>query len=323
MEKTLDSLASDVTNTLVIQTKGFVMARTNSPLLRGYGFLTLALAGAAVLATGRPDAETLATVIGWGVPDLVARVAMYAVPMTALVAALGLGREIARGRSPSVRWAIYGVAGAVAGFVMGLCLDLFAGVPDAVALVVGPLGEAGLIEMMLWIFATLCLVMGLMMAVMAVVGRPAMQALQIEDVDPECLDVRRSERAVFGWSAFGMATLGLACAALSFARLAPEGAQLTIVSAALVLGVLSAIASVLLWRGFDEMQRRQVINGYAVSAIVVTLGAFAWAGLEVLGAAPALNAAGVFLALTVLQFGAVSYTTSKIMGSGSVFGHPA
>ncbi|MBC7769723.1 MAG: hypothetical protein H7124_13160 [Phycisphaerales bacterium] len=290
---------------------------------RGYGLLTLGLLGALVAATGRPDEETLSTVIAWGVPETIAQAGMYVLPVVAIMLTILIGRLIGRGRSTGIRWSIYALCGAIAGFFFGLCLELFAGVPDLVVLAAGPLAEPTTIDVLLWVLTGFSIFTGVMIGVIAMFGRPAVTALQVEETDPECLEVRRAERWMFGWSAIGMLTLGLASGALVVARLAAEDARVGAVAVAMIAGVVSAIASYVLWRRFDEMQRRHVVDGYAVSAVIVTLGAFVWAGLEALNMAPALDSAGVFLALIFVQLVATTYVTSAVMGQMSMLGKPA
>lgn len=291
---------------------------------RGYGALTIAIAAALFAATGRPDVETLAAVTAWGLPAQIAYAAMYVVPVAGIVAAILIGRLLGRGRSSIVRWSIYAFCGGVGGFILGLCLDLFVGVPDFVALATGPLAEPTLLDTLLWSFAGLCVALGAMVGVIALFGRSGMSALQVEEIsDPECMDVHRRERPVFGWSALGMATLGIGCGALAIARQASEDARLLPVAVALIACVLSAWASYVLWRGFDEMQRRHVVDGYAASAIVATLGSFLWALAQALGLLPAIDATGVFLTLCVVQIVVTSYVTASTVGQTSMLGKPA
>lgn len=303
------------------------MPQSAGPVARprnGYGLITLAIVGALVAATGTPDAETFASLIDVGVPETIARTGMYVVPVLFIVLALALGRALGRGRSPVIRWSLYAGFGAIAGFVLGLCLEVFAGVPNIIAALTGPLAEATLLDTFLWILGVLCFLMGVMVGVIAIFGQPAVSALQVEEVsDHECLEVRRAERGVFGWSGFGMLTLGLACCALAVTRQADEAVRLAPMVIAIGSGVVSVFANYVLWRGFDEMQRRHVVDGYASSAIVVTLGAFVWAALEALGYAEPLSATGVFLALTFVQLIAVSYVTTSVMGQLNMFGKPA
>lgn len=298
-------------------------ANDASPKVQGNGVITLAVVGALLAATGAPAAETLADVVAWGVPEPIARAALYLVPVIAIVAAVLLGRVIGKGRSRGVRWILYAVLGAFAGFLLGVCLDLFAGLPGLLAMAVGPLAEPDGIGIVIWAIGGLCIALGVMVGAIGLVGQPAVSALQVEETDPECVEVHKNERGVFALSGFGMATLGIACAALAVSRQAGETERLLPVLVAFLAAVLSMGANYALWRGFDEMQRRHVVNGYSTSAIVVTLGAFAWAGLEALGLAQPVDAAGVFAAMIIVQLVATSWVTSSVMGQTGMFGKPA
>jgi len=289
----------------------------------GYGALTIGVLAALAAATGRPDQEALAALTGLGLPQGLAVAAMYVAPVAIIVLAVLIGRALARGRPAAVRWVIFAGFGAAAGFVLGLCLDLFAGLPDLASRAFGPLSEPTLLDVSLWIMAGFSLVCGFGVAAIALLGPPAMTALQVEEADPECLEVRRTERAVFAWSALGMLTLGASSAGLAIARQAAEDARLIPVVIAGVAALISALANYRLWAGFDEMQRRHVVEGYAASAVVATLGAFVWAMAEALGYVPGLDATGVFLALLFVQLVATSYVTTSVMGQMSLVGKPA
>lgn len=301
------------------------MARTASaaPRARGHGVITLAILGALLAATGTPDVETLQSVTDAGIPEQIARIGMYVLPVVAVVLAMVIGQALGKGRSINVRWLIYGVLGAFAGFFLGLCLDLFAAVPGLIALVSGPLAEPGIIEIILWSLGALCIAMGVMVGLIGLFGRPAVAAFQIEEADPECAEVRKSERSIFTLSGFAMVTLGIACCALAVARQAEEAQRVLPVAIAFVSALLSVWPNYTLWRRFDEMQRRHVVDGYAVSAIVVTLGGFVWAGVQAIGQAPPIDAAGVFVTLIFVQIVATSWVTSSVMGTTTLFGKPA
>lgn len=302
------------------------MARTVSadaaPKVQGRGVLTLAIVGALVVATGTPDVESLAMLTGWGVPETVARVSMYVAPVLGIVLAMVIGRAVGRGRSMGVRWILYALLGGFAGFFTGFCLDLFAGVPDIIAMLSGPLAEPEAIEIILWSLGALCIALGLMVGLIGVFGQPAVNALQVEEMDPECIEVRKSERGVFALSGIGLMASGLTCCALAVARQAAEPERLGPVIVAFAAGVVAIVLNYVLWRGFDEMQRRHVIDGFAASAVVVTLGVFVWAGLEAVGLVFSVDAAGVYVSLTVVQLIATSYVTSSVMGQMGAFGKP-
>lgn len=299
------------------------MAEAKSNRTGGYGVITLGVLSALMVATGRPEPDTLATVVGWGVPGGIATAAMYVVPVALIVGALLLGRVIGRGRSVTLRWTVYALLGMVAGFVLGLCLEVFAGAPDIIASVTGPLSEPTILDIFLWVLAVFCGFSGAMVGLIGVFGRSAVVAVQVEEADADCVEPMRSERGMFAWSGFGMLTLAMACASLAIARQADEAARMAPIAIAVITAIASIVANYVLWRSFDEMQRRHVVEGYAASAIVATLGAFAWALVEAAGLAPELDATGVFLALMFVQLVVVTYVTSTAMGQTSMLGKPA
>ncbi len=295
-----------------------------APRQNTYGVVTLGLLAAAMVATGAPDAETAAWVAERGVPTALAVPAMYVIPIAAIVAALLLARALGRGRPFWLRWTLYGVLGAAGGFVMGLCLELFAGVPGLITALIGPMAEATMLDMCLWVIGTMCIVLGLMIGGIALFGRNAVAALQVEETtEIDFEDLRRAERRVFAWSSAGMLALGVACCALAVMRQAEASALIGPLVVAIAAAGLSVVASYVLWRGFDEMQRRHVVDGYSVSAIVLTVGSFVWALFEPLGYAPPLSATGVFLALIFVQLLATSYVTSAAVGQINAAGKPA
>lgn len=303
------------------------MARTANadpaPKVQGRGVLILAIVGALVVATGAPDVETLTMLVGWGVPSAIARAGLYVAPVLGIVVAMLIGRAIGKGRSMGVRWALYAALGGFAGFFMGFCLDLLVAVPDMIAMLSGPLAEPEFIEIILWSIGALCIALGVMVGGIGLFGQPAVNALQVEEMDPELIEVRKSERGVFRLSGLGLVASGLTCCALAVARQAAEPERLGPVAVAFAAGVVAIVLNYVLWRGFDEMQHRHVVDGFATSAVVVTFGVFVWAGLEALGLVPSVDAAGIYVALTFVQLVATSVVTSSVMGQMSGIGKPA
>lgn len=291
---------------------------------RGYGFITLIVLFGALIATGRPSDKTVETVIAWGMPEGFAPTAMYVLPLIAMILALSVGVFLMRGlRKGLLRYLGFAALGAVSGMALGFCLDLFVGVGDWLNASVGPLQEAEPVEIGLFTLGGFVLYLGLMTGAFALFGRAAVVAMQVDDVDPDCVEVMRSERRMFALSAIASLPLGLACIALGVARLAPDELRAAPVIIALVAGLISAVANYMLWRQMDEMQRRNVVEGYAVSAIVATLGAFVWSALAALGQAPAMDAAAVFLLIVAVQLVAALVITITAAGNASLFGKPA
>ena len=280
------------------------------------GVLTTGLIAVALSATGQPVEKQLARLAELGVPDLAGRAALHAVPVILIVVAVMLGRALGRGRSKLVRFVIYALAGAVAGFFTAYCLDLLAGIPATIEALNGPLEEPDAIETALWAFGGIGISMGIMVAVIAAFGPRGAYAMNFEeDCDPETLDIRKTERANFGLSSVGLAALGVASIALAIARQSGDGATLGPSIVALVAGAVTILLNILLWSRLDELQRRQVIDAYAVSAILLTLLAFGWAVAETLGLAPSFDASAIFVSIAVTQLVAGFVVTAALAGN--------
>jgi hypothetical protein len=292
-------------------------ARAPTKPVQGNGLATMTIIAALLSATGRPFHKTVTLLGHWGVSPDIAGWILHIAPVLLILAAITAGRALGRGRSQGVRWMILGGFSAVAGALLAFCLDLFAGVPDIAARFVGPLSEASRLDELLWLLGGLGLAYGLLYGAIGVFGRPAITALQVEPADPECVDIRRAERSMFVWTAWASITLGIACIALAISRQAAPDARLAPAIVSVLALVLSTAANYRLWASFDEFQRQQVIVGYAISAIALTFGAFVWALAETLGIAPALDAAGVFLMLILVQTIAVVYVGAMAMGKFS------
>lgn len=301
------------------------MSSTASRTLpKSRGLLTTGVIAVLLSATGQPVENALAQLVALGAPDLAARAVLHAVPVVLIVSAVILGRALGKGRSKLIRFAVYAIAGAVAGFFTAYCLDLLVGVPAAIEALNGPLEEPDAIETALWAFGGIGISMGVMVAVIAAFGPPGAYAMNLDDdCDPETLDVRKAERANFALSSVGLAALGVSSIALAIARQSGDGAALGPGIVALVAGTVTILLNVLLWSRLDELQRRQVIDAYAVSAVVLTLVAFGWAVAETLGLAPSLDASAIFVAISVTQLVACFIVTSALAGNARTKRRPA
>jgi hypothetical protein len=287
----------------------------NSPR-RSAGVITIGIAAVLLSATGQPTPKVLARLAEWGVPDLAARIAVHALPVVLIVSAVLLGQALGKGRSKTTRWIIYALLGGVAGFFTGYCMDLLVGVPATIEALNGPLAEPSVIDIGLWTLGGMAIAMGLMVAAIAAFGPPAAYAINIEpDIDPEAMDIRKPERAVFGLSSAGVVTLGLACIALAIARQSGEGATLGPSIVALVAGAACIFINILVWNQLDELQRRQVINAYAVSAVMFTAAAFVWSVADVQGLVAPLDAAAAFVAICLVQMVTASIITATSAGN--------
>jgi len=288
----------------------------SKPSRRAAGVLTIAVGAALLSATGQPTPKVLARLAELGVPDLAARLAVHALPVVLIVSAVLLGTALGKGRSKMVRWIIYALLGGVAGFFTGYCMDLLVGVPVAIEALNGPLAEPSAVDIGLWTLGAISIFTGLMVAALAAFGPPAAYAINLEpDCDPEAMDIRKAERAIYGLSSAGLVTMGVASVALAIAQQSGDATTLGPSIIALIAGAASAFISIVLWNQMDELQRRQVVNAYAVSALIVTAGAFVWSIAEVQGLAPAFSAAAAFVTISFAQMVAASIITATAAGN--------
>lgn len=291
--------------------------------LRPLGIVVLGAALAAVSATGRPEPESVALLTGWGLPDLAAPLAIYALPPALGVAALLAGRAVTRRMSPTWKWLVYALLGMMVGMVTAWHMELFAGAPGLIEAMNGPLAEAETIEILLWGLGAIYVMLAIMIGLVALFGSTAISAMQVEDIDPEMLEVRRAERKLYALSAIGMVTPGIACMALAVARQSLPEMRMGPLAVAGAFAIAGMIFNWLVWRGCDELQRRTVINGYAVSAIAATVGAFIWAMASAAGYVGQVDAAAAFVALTIIQTVMTVAATSTMMGKTFSTARPA
>lgn len=288
----------------------------SKPSRRAAGVLTIGIGAALLSATGQPTPKVLARLAEWGVPDLAARIAIHALPVVLIVSAVLLGQALGKGRTKMTRWIIYALLGGVAGFFTGYGMDLLVGVPVVIEALNGPLAEPSVADIGLWTLGAISIATGLMVAAVAAFGPPAAYAINLEpDCDPEAMDIRKAERGIYGLSSAGIVTMGIASIALAIAQQSGDGATLGPSISALVAGAASIFVSIMLWNLMDELQRRQVVNAYAVSAVVFTAGAFVWSVAEVQGLVPAFGAAASFVTISFVQMVAASIITATVAGN--------
>lgn len=293
------------------------------PRARVYGYLTLSVCAVLLVATGRPTAEALQWLTGLGAPAGLAPLFAYAAPALALVLMMALAHVLTRKAPLLLRWVAYLGLGAVAGYTLGFFLEVFVGAGALITAALGPLSEPGLIETGLWVLAAVCLTLAATTGFVAVLGSAGAAAIQVEPVAPEDLDVRTRERAMMGWSAAGMATLGVACGALALARQAEIDLRAGAIVVACLGYLISSLISLILWRALDELQRRMVIDSYAVSGLIVTLGAFAWAAASATGAVGPIDASLLFVVLTAMQLSVAVHVSAKAAREGAALGAAA
>lgn len=289
---------------------------TENSSRRSAGVITIGIAAVLLSATGQPTPKMLARLAEWGWPDLAARIVIHALPVVLIVSAVVLGRALAKGRSKMTRWIIYALLGGVAGFFTGYTMDIMSGVPGAIEALNGPLAEPSVVDIALWTLGGISIATGMMVAAIAAFGPPAAYALNLEaDLDPEAMDIRKAERGIYGLSSFGLVTMGIANIALAIAQQSANGATLGPSIIALVAGAASIFISIVMWNLMDELQRRQVVNAYAVSAMIFTFGAFVWSIAEVQGLAPPFSASASFAVISLTQMVSASIITATVAGN--------
>lgn len=293
-------------------------ATGRKPLVRPT--LTIGVAMALLSLTGAPTPKTLARLEGAGVPADQGAMLLHAAPVVIAMIGLGAGLLLGRGRGPLARSVILALAGAVIGFLMAVCLDLFVGFLPLMERITGPLREANKLDVATWCLAVLSIVYGLLTTSLAQFGTPAMEAINFEGADPECLEVRTRDRGTFARASVGLIGQGVFLGALAVLhQLAPDanGALRGGAVVTLTLGALAfAWSSWVIWKGMDELLRRTVVEAYAWSGLLATIGCLVWAVLEGLKMAPPLSA---YATITALIF--VQTMTSMFITAG--FGSPA
>lgn len=288
----------------------------SKPSRRAAGVLTIGIGAALLSATGQPTPKMLARLAEWGVSDLAGRIAIHALPVVLIVSAVLLGQVLGKGRTKMTRWIIYALLGGVAGFFTGYCMDLLVGVPVVIEALNGPLAEPSVADIGLWTLGAISIATGIMVAALAAFGPPAAYAINLEpDCDPEAMDIRKAERGIYALSSAGIVTMGIASIALAIAQQSGDGATLGPSIIALVAGAASVFVSIMLWNLMDELQRRQVVNAYAVSAVVFTAGAFVWSVAEVQGLVPVFGTAASFVTISFVQMVAASIITAAVAGN--------
>lgn len=293
-------------------------ATPKKPLLQ-----PMLLAGGAMALlslTGTPTPKTLARLEGVGVPAELGGLLLHAAPVAIAMIGLGAGLLLGRGRSALVRSVILALIGGVVGFMMAFCLDLFVGFLPLMERFTGPLREANALDVATWCLAVLLIVYGLLTTSLARFGTPAMKAINFEGVDEECLEVRPRDRGAFAQASVGLIGQGVCLGALAVLhQLAPDasGALRGGTVVALALGQLAFVwSSWVIWKGMDELMRRTVVEAYAWSGLLATVGTLVWAVLEGLKVAPPLTAYATIVLLIFVQT-----MTSMFITAG--FGSPA
>ena len=265
--------------------------------------LSTAAMMAILSATAAPVPEALSALSSLGLSGLPATVVLHVGPVVATAALAWIGQALIAGRSQGVRFLAYTVVGLASGFFLATCLELFAGASAALQSVLGPI-EASNAHIAGWAATGLSILWGLLLGAIALFGSPAARALQDEHTDPECTEVRPRDRALSRVAALGMTTAGISLGALTLLDQAhPTGATaVALATIATGAGLASAGANWVMWRAADEFQQQAILQAYAWSAIVISVGAFAWALTAALGANIAIAPYTILLVIMVVQF---------------------
>ncbi len=273
------------------------------PVNPAFGLAAIAVAATAVSATGAPAAKTVARLVRLGVPEAAAGPVLYIAPVVVAVLGLLVMRMLAKGRGPMTRLAIYTFSGGVIGFITGMCLDLFVSVIPALEWLTGPLSEPSNLDLAAWATAIVSLFMAAITALVALFGTPAARAMALDlEADPEWMEVHARDRAKYAVSTVGLLGQGVFVGALAVANQVNASASMTQITVAIMVALGAYVwSSWTLWRGFDEMLRRTVIEASAWSGAIATVVCSAWAVLEILNLAPVLSAYGAIVALVALQ----------------------
>lgn len=274
---------------------------------------------AALSATATPFGKRLTMLVDAGVsPDIAAWI-LHAIPVAMAGVIMPLGYALTRGRSQGIKFTLYALLGGVFGFVTALCLDLFAGLAPGLERLVGPLQEAGMVHILGWTVAVMSLFYGLMLVALGAFGPPAARVMN-PDVTPECAAFDKGDRTMFGWGGLGLSGQALIMAAMTALHQAqaPSDVARLAMLGAIATGVgLYAWSSVVLWRRYDELFRRLIVDALAWTGSVLSLAILVWAVLEAVGLAPAISAYGALMAVIVVQTLIVSILSARLSLTGA------
>jgi hypothetical protein len=254
-------------------------------------------------ATATVDEKRQAILTGLGLPQDSAALVLHLAPVLLAGVLVPMGSALIRGRSKSVQFGVQAGLGGLYGLFTGLSLNLFAGLAPWAQAALGPLNEAGPLDNLAWLLVIFCVLSGALMVLLSAFGTTALQAIST-DTDPECATVRRADRKMYGWSAVGLLGFGATVAAIALLNQAQvlDGGRLGILAAIAVGGVLLYLwSSIALWRSFDELFRRIVVESLAWSGAVATAVLLAWTILEAAELAPPVSAYGVTVFLLLVQ----------------------
>lgn len=259
---------------------------------------------AVLSATGTPTADTVQTLVNAGLPQAAAGPLLHLAPIAATAILILAMRAVGPKVGPMTRLFVYAGGGGLIGFFTAFCLDLFAAIPPVIASLAGPMREANSIDIAARATVAFSIAMALMTASVAAFGTPAVRAMQITDADPECASVAGQDRSQNALSSIGLFGQGLFVAALAVANQAEvqtPALQTGAAIAAILGAALFGWSSLALWRSFDEMLRRVVMEAYAWTGLLASVACLAWAVLESLHIVAPMTGYGAMVTLVALQ----------------------
>lgn len=259
---------------------------------------------AALSATSLPEPFARKLLAPMGLKGFAADIAAHTIPVAFAALLIALVPMVVRGRSQSFRIGVLFVSGGLAGMLTSVFLLLFGRLEPLLTGWVGELRAPLTADIFGWALAALSVAMAVMVWAISVFGAPAARAISVQDCDPEDYDFRTAERQTFGLSAIGGLGQGICVGAIVLANqaLAPSPeAKLALVAITVLGVVLFTWSSLRLWRDFDEMMRRVVMDAYAWSAILLTPVLVGWALFGALNLVPEMSAYVAFLVMIAVQ----------------------
>jgi len=292
-----------------------VLMRRRGPALAAT--VAFGVAFALLSATAKPSPKRLAALLEAGVEPAIAAALLHVAPVALVMAiVLVLGLAPLKG---GARVGMLAIGGGVAGFVLSLCLDVFAATAGWLASVTGPLPEAGRAEYLGWSLTLLLCAMGLGYLGFAAFGRTALEVMAIRPVSAEQAEVTRADRANVGRGAWALLAMGIGLGALTLLRQA-EAAPLAV---RLALGAAFALAfgaacwqQWRLYRETDELLRLATLQAYALSGVAATIGLGVWAVAAEIARGAGPSPFEAFIAFFLVQTVGSLAVSARSVGSG-------
>jgi len=276
-------------------------ANRSNPVLRAglaFGAVT-----ALFSATARPSPKTLDWLVAQGVSEGAATVFLHIAPVIAIGGSVALGGMLGRRLKPLPRALMLAGSGMIGGFLLAVCLDLFAAVADVLRPNLGGLGEPGGVELAAWSVAVISILLGLMVLAVRVFGRSAVELAAIRTLSVEQAAVTRRDRELFMWAGACSIVQGVAVAAFALLHQSAPETELRLPLAMFAggAGIATVALQAAVYLRMDEFLRRAAIDAFAVSGALAVVGLGGWALFEEVGLAPPVTAFGAFVGLLLVQ----------------------